>query len=130
MNMKEEIKEIIKKYEYDKKTRTYSNKHFFKDNSFHRNVRNNDDVERAFNYINNNIKYFEDFNYDLVPDNIISLEKSLGEYEIAIHKVLACFNNPHCDFSYSADELMQLINNWDIFDKKINDIRMRESLQD
>lgn len=130
MKTNKEIKEIIKKYEFDQKTRTYSNKHFFKDNSFYASVRSNNDVEKALNYVNNTIQYFENFNHDLVEDDIDSLEKALGRYEETIHKVLACFDNPHCDFIYSADELMQLINNWDIFAKKISAIHMRKMCQD
>lgn len=130
MKTNKEIKEIIKKYQYDQKTRTYSNRHFFGNNSFYASVKNNADVEGALNYVNNLIQYFENFNYDLVNDDIDSLEKALGRYEEAIHKVLACFDNPHCNFNYSADELMQLINNWDTFAKKISAIHMRKMCQD
>src|SRR5690606_38210528 len=115
----DEIKEIINNYKYDKKTRTYSNKYYFRDNSIYRSINNNNDVEKALNDVTNNIRYYENFKYPLVDDDIISLEKSLARYEIAIHKVLACFDNPYCDFNYTADELMQLINNWDIFHDRI-----------
>jgi len=124
----DEIKEIINNYKYDKKTRTYSNKYYFRDNSIYRSINNNNDVEKALNDVTNNIRYYENFKYPLVDDDIISLEKSLARYEIAIHKVLACY--PYCDFNYTADELMQLINNWDIFHDRIHAIRMKKLFQD
>ena len=126
----DEIKEIINNYKYDKKTRTYSNKYYFRDNSIYRSINNNNDVEKALNDVTNNIRYYENFKYPLVDDDIISLEKSLARYEIAIHKVLACFDYPYCDFNYTADELMQLINNWDIFHDRIHAIRMKKLFQD
>jgi len=126
----DEIKEIINNYKYDKKTRTYSNKYYFRDNSIYRSINNNNDVEKALNDVTNNIRYYENFKYPLVDDDIISLEKSLARYEIAIHKVLACFDYPYCDFNYTADELMQLINNWDIFHDRIHAIRMKKIFQD
>ena len=119
----DEIKEIINKYKYDKKIRMYSNKYYFRDNSIYRSINNNNDVEKTLNDVTNNIRYYENFKYPLVDDDIESLERSLAKYEIAIFKVLACFDNPYCNFNYKADELMQLINNWDIFHDRIHAIR-------
>lgn len=126
----DEIKEIINKYKYDKKTRTYSNKYYFHDHTIWRDISNNGDVEGMLNEVKNKIEYFEKFRYPLVDDDIESLERSLAKYELAIHKVLACFDNPYCDFNYTADELMQLINNWDIFHDRIHAIRMKKLFQD
>lgn len=128
--MDKQIKDIINKYQFDQKTRTYSNKHYFKNNSIYASVHSNDDVERLLEGVKNHIVYFENFDRDLVADDIIELEKSLAKYENAIHKVLACFDNPHCNFNYSAEELIQLINNWDEFNNIIKDIHFRKACQD
>jgi hypothetical protein len=128
--MDKDIKDIIKKYEYDQKTRKYSHKYYFKDNSIYASIKNNDDVTRAYNVIVNNISHFENFHHDLVSYDIETLERALARYEEAIHKVLACLDNLNCDFNYSAEELIQLINNWDVFEEKISKIHMRKAFQD
>lgn len=126
--MDKEIKEIINKYQYDQTTRKYSNKYYFKDNSIYAKIKNNNDVTRTYNAVVNTINYFENFDHDLVNYDIETLERALAKYEEAIHKVLACFDNHN--FNYSAEELMQLINNWDIFEEKISKIHMRKAYQD
>ncbi|WP_026881334.1 hypothetical protein [Clostridium akagii] len=128
--MDNETKNIIEKYKYDQHTRKYSNKYFFHEHKYHREVNTNNDVERAFNDINNSIKYFEESSFKLEDENIEALEKALGKYEIAIHKVIQCFDDSDCEFQYSSDELMKLINNWDEFEKKIDKIDEKKLYQD
>lgn len=127
--MTREIRQIIEKYRYDRKLRVYSNKHFFDDNLRWSRINNNNDVERAYNYIKNSIDTYKEV-YPLVYDDIIRLEKALGEYEIAVSKVLNCFDNPKCNFIYTADELQKLIDNLDEFEKSISEIKMRHACQD
>lgn len=50
--MDKQIKDIINKYQFDQKTRTYSNKHYFKNNSIYASVHSNDDVERLLEGVN------------------------------------------------------------------------------
>ncbi|MGF7050698.1 hypothetical protein J2T13_005248 [Paenibacillus sp. DS2015] len=128
--MDKQTQEIINKYQYDKKTRKYSNKHFFRDHKSHSQVNSNEDVDRAYNEINNCINYFMNVKFDLVNDDIERLEQALGKYEIAIHKVISCFDNHLCDFNYSSEELMQLINNWDTFEEGVSKIHQRKIYQD
>jgi hypothetical protein len=132
--MDAETKKIIDEYQYFKigqrKIREYSNKHYFNDRQIYSSTTSNRDIERAYEAVVNYIQYYENFDKRLESDDIDELEKALGRYEITIHKLIACFDNPYCEFNYSADELLRLINDWDEFDKRIKDIHMRRMCQD
>jgi methionyl-tRNA synthetase len=121
------IREIIDKYRYDQKTKKYSNKHFFNDNSYFRKISSRSDVSNSEIYLKNTINYFKKI-YPLTTDDIIDMEKALGKYEIAVHKVLQCYDN--FDFNYSVEELMELINNINKYEESISEINLRKMCQD
>lgn len=126
--MNNNIKQIVDKYRYDQGLRTYSNKHYFKTgDTIHRQIRNKEDVERAKNGIEYDLDFFNK-TYPLHRDDIVQIEKDLGEYEIAICKVLQCYNI--IDFDYNTEELQRLIDNRYMYEKKLNDIRMKLMCQD
>jgi len=125
--MDKEIKKLIDKYIYDKGLQKYSNKHFFDDHVYFGQIKENKDIDFAYNRVLNTIQSYEKV-YPLVSEDIEDLEKLLGKYEIALHKVLQCFDS--CNFDYSATELKQLINNREILEDKINNIHIRKMYQD
>lgn len=126
--MDKQIQDIIKQYQFDKKTRKYSNIHYFNDQSIHRGVKNNNDVDKIRIGLINTIEYFETFSKRLENDDIDTLEKCLGKYEIAIHKVLQCYDN--LNFKYTASELLELVQDWDKYFERINNIHFRKACQD
>lgn len=125
--MTNDIKQIRDKYQYNQGIRQYSNKHFFRDDTFFRTVNTNEDVERAYNGIKNTIKFYSEI-YPLVREDIVRLEKYCGEYEIAVIKVIQCFDI--CNFDYTANELQRLIDSIYVLYKEVGDIQMRLACQD
>lgn len=128
--MNNEVKKIVDKYKYDRDIQKYMNEYYFDDQKIFIGIKTKNDVERASNYVKNIIKHYQDFKYfkdKLVDYDIKELEKALGRYQIAVHKVLQCYENP--EFDYSAEELMELINNVDLFEEKINFIETKKSWQ-
>lgn len=126
----DEVKEIIKKYQYNKEIKNYSNKYSEKiGNRFFGNISNNGDVEKNKQYVENIINHYKTI-YPLVSDDIDEIELAIGKYQTAVHKVLQCYDSPHCDFNYSKEELMELINDIDKYDTQLGDIKMRKCCQD
>ncbi|WP_313232331.1 hypothetical protein [Tissierella praeacuta] len=124
------IKEIVNKYRWCQGIKKYSNKHYFKDNSIYREIQCNKDVELAYMYMNNHLEAISEI-YPLYRDDIIELEKTLARYEIAVNKVISFYehsiSNP---FSYTAEELQQLVDNIYKYDKEIAKLNMRRMCQD
>lgn len=128
--MNNNIKEIVNKYRWCQGIRQYTNKHYFKDNTVYREIQSNIDVERACTHANNHIDTLGNF-YPLHRDDITDLEKTVARYEIAVNKVISfaehSTGNP---FTYTADELQELIDNIYKFYEEIEKIRMRYHMQD
>lgn len=128
--MSKEIKQIVDKYRYDQGLRIYSNRHYFHDDSIYRSIKNNNDVEGAYNYVKNSIEMYSK-TYPLCSEDIIELEKAVAKYEIAVSKVLTfCAGISNNQFNYTADGLQELIDNIYMFYDKISDIHMRKMCQD
>ncbi|OOB75110.1 hypothetical protein AXF41_10060 [Clostridium haemolyticum] len=126
--MNKTVYKIIKENLYNKNLKKYSRKYFYNNNSYHSQINNKQDIKSILERIENLIKYYDNFQYDLIEEDIITLEKELGQYEIAIHKVLQCYDI--LEFDYTADELEQLINNINLFEQKINKIILKKAMQD
>lgn len=126
--MDKKIKEIINKYQYDRNIKKYSNKHFHKDHSIWRKISSNKDVERKYRYVYGMIDTYNKI-YPLETADIIDLERALGEYEIAVSKVLNCYDIPQCKFSYSPEQLQNLIDKISEFWGKIKEIDFRKTCQ-
>lgn len=125
--MDKEINQIIEQYIYNQSIKKYSNKYYFHDNRYFREIQDKSDVDRALEGIKNTINYYKTI-YPLVNDDIEELEKSLGKYEIAVHKVLQCYDI--LNFGYTANELLDLIKNIKDFENQIQDIHLRKMCQD
>ncbi|MFV2049637.1 hypothetical protein CJ195_21890 [Bacillus sp. UMB0899] len=126
-----EVKEIIKKYEYDRSIKKYNFKHFFNtgDNIF-RKITTKRDVEIAQNHVVSRINEYKNAKYRLVEEDILDLERSIGEYEIAVKKVLQCYSHANFDFDYTAEELQELIDNIFKYHEKLTEVSMRKAFQD
>ncbi|HBJ1649383.1 hypothetical protein [Clostridium botulinum] len=125
-----EVKDIIKEYQYHRVFRNYSVKYDEKiGNRFFGNINSNEDVERNKRYIENTISYYKTV-YPLVLEDIDEIELAIGKYETTIHKIIQCYDNPHCDFYYSREELMELIDNIDKYNIQLGELKMRKVCQD
>lgn len=125
-----DVKEIIKEYQYSRIFRHYSVKYSEKIGTrFYGSINNNNDVEKAKNYIENTINYYKTI-YPLVKEDIEELELGIGKYETTIHKVIQCYDNPNCNFDYTKEELVDLIGNLDKYDTQISELKMRKACQD
>lgn len=83
------------------------------------------------NFANNTINYYENnFKYKLIRDDVDEMEKALANYESALVKVLQCYDNPYCNFNYSAKELQELIDYVEKFETSIANVWMRKVCQD
>lgn len=126
----DEVKDIIKEYQYHRIFRNYSVKYSGKiGNRFFGNISSNEDVEKNKIYVENIINYYKTI-YPLVLDDIDEIELAIGKYETTVHKVIQCYDNPHCNFNYSSEELMELINNIDKYNSQLGDLKMRKACQD
>lgn len=100
-------------------------------NKIYSSVNNNNDLERYLNFAKNTINYYEkSFTYKLAHEDIKEMEQAVANYEDALAKVLQCYDNPNCDFTYSAEELQELINYIDKFSTSISNVWMRKVCQD
>lgn len=129
--MDNDIKQIIDKYKFNKELRKYTNKHYFKSkNRIYREIKTIEDIERAKNEIEYNLKLYSK-TYPLTDEDIETIEKSLAKYEIAICKVIQCYNYNalYSDF-YNAEQLKRLIDNRFKYEEKLNEIKMRKMCQD
>ncbi|MDS0525029.1 hypothetical protein NNC19_04995 [Clostridium sp. SHJSY1] len=128
-NKYNDIKEIIEKYKYSREFSFYSTRYKKEiGDLFYGSIKNNDDVEKIKQNVENIINYFKSFKYRLAQEDIKSMELELGKYEIAMRKVIQCYEI--CDFNYSPDKLIEFINNLDKYEKGIADVRMRLCCQD
>lgn len=124
-----EVKAIIEKYQYNRELRKYTDMHFFNDNSYFRKVNSNKDVEYAKVGIYNRLAHYKKV-YPLVGDDVIDIERATAQFEIAVKKVIQCWDNPHMDFNYSVEELQGLVDS--VFDchDKVNELAIRKAMQD
>jgi DNA repair ATPase RecN len=130
MEDKELIKKLVEKYRYDRKIRRFSNKHYLKDSHrIHREVNTNKDVEIAENHIKSRIESLKKI-YPLVSEDIEDLEKAVARFEIAVCKVIQCFDNHYTDFNYNAKELEELINKVFEYQKACDEVAQRKLFQD
>jgi hypothetical protein len=128
-NLDKKIEQVISKYRYSQDIRKYSNRYFFNDNSIYSKVNNNLDVQIAKNRVSSTLQMLSKV-FPLERADIEDLEKEMGRYEIAVAKVLQCFNNPYTDFNYTVEELQGLIDNIFNFYDEIDNINMRRMCQD
>ncbi|WP_047152161.1 hypothetical protein [Aneurinibacillus tyrosinisolvens] len=127
--MDKEVKEIISRYQYSRDIKKYSNHYFFQDDDIFSRVNNNRDVQNAQNRVESNLRMLSKV-FPLERVDVEELEKDMGRYELAVAKVIQCFDNPRTDFNYTAEELQQLINSVFSFYDKIDNVNMRRLCQD
>jgi len=129
--MDSEIKAIIDKYQYDQNISVYNDRHFFNtSNNIFRRISSNKDIEIKENHVISRINTLKNASFDLVKDDIEDLERAIGEYEIAVKKVLQCYEHKDCNFNYSAEELNNLINKIFEFHEQVNVINLKRIYQD
>ncbi|WP_102400481.1 hypothetical protein [Haloimpatiens massiliensis] len=123
------IKEIIDKYIYDKSIKKYSRKYFNKaeEDEIFTNLNSEKDIDDKIRILEYNIDYYKK-NRPIYKDDIINMEKLLGEYEIAVHRVLQCYDI--VKFKYNANEIQQLIDNIEIYEKEIQELNLIRMCQD
>jgi hypothetical protein len=124
-----EVRQIIDKYQYSRELRKYSNKRFFQDNTFYRRVESNEDVKRAEAGIFNRLIQYKKV-FPLVRDDFEDLERATGYFEIAVGKVISCFDNNLCSFNYSEEELQSLIDKVFECHDKLDELAIRKIMQD
>ena len=130
MKIDDEMKDLLEEYKYSNLFRNYSVRYNKKiGNKYWASIKNNDDIEKTKQRTENIINYYKTV-YPLVNDDIEEIELEIGKYERAISKIIQCYDNPNCNFSYTKDELMQLINNLDVYEEQLSDIRMKKACQD
>ncbi|MFJ7467281.1 hypothetical protein ACIQWI_01910 [Peribacillus frigoritolerans] len=119
----QKIKEVIDKYIVDESIRKYSNKHFnqLERNKVYKSIDTKEDVSCAKNRVENMIESCSD-EQSPDPEDIIDLEKYIGEYEIAVSKVLKCYTN----FDYIAEEIQDKIDELFYFYSKIDKIKKKK----
>ncbi|KIV55035.1 hypothetical protein AM501_26765 [Aneurinibacillus migulanus] len=127
--MDKKVEEIISKYQYSRDIKKYSNRYFFRDNSIYSRINSNRDVEIAKNRVESNLQMLSKV-FPLERVDIEELEKDMGRYELAVKKVLWCFDNRNTDFNYTAEELQGLIDSIFSFYDKINNVSIRKLNQD
>lgn len=125
--MNNEVKKIVGKYKYNMHIQKYWNEYYFNDQKIFIGIKTKNDVEGTSNRVKNMIQCYQNSEHKLVDYDIKELKKALGRYQIAVHKVLQCYENP--EFDYSAEELMELINNVDLFEEKIINIEEKKIWQ-
>jgi hypothetical protein len=91
-------------------------------------ARSNQDVEYAKDGIYNRLAHYKK-GYPLVRDDIVDMERAAAQFEIAVKKVIQCWDNPHTDFSYTVEEFQGLIDS--VFDchDKVNELAVK-AMQD
>ncbi|MEY9866627.1 hypothetical protein ABIE66_002006 [Peribacillus sp. B2I2] len=119
----QKIKEIIDKYIVDERIRGYSNKHFnhLERNKVYTSIDTKEDVMCANNRVKNMIESCSN-EQSPDPEDIIDLEKYIGEYEIAVSKVLKCYTN----FDYTAEEIQDKIDEMFYFYSQIDKIKRKK----
>lgn len=118
-----EVKEIVKD-KYSRTFRRYGERYEDKIGiDFWASINNNEDIESLKNSIEEKLGYYENINCNLMCEDIDNLEVQLGKYEKALSKIIRCYNNRYCDFDYSFDELMELIDNLSLYEKRLSTLR-------
>ncbi|WML26268.1 hypothetical protein [Neobacillus sp. OS1-33] len=116
-------------YQYDNKLKRYSNRYYVNDNSVYSRIQSNEDVVRHENYFLGTLEQLRK-NYDLVEEDIEDLGKAMARFEIAVKKVIACNDNPHCEFEYNASQLNELIQKIFKYHALVDKINQRKLFQD
>lgn len=124
-----ELKEILeeyKKYQYNNELRYYSSKYNREiENNFWRELKSNKNIENVQESTENIIRYYRNFSYKLISEDILKIELEIGKYEKAISKVINCYNNSECDFYYTKDEVLNLIKNISKYKKELEKIKLK-----
>jgi len=124
-----EVQAILDKYQYDQSIRKHANQHYWGVHKYFREITSKADVARARQNVVGRIETYKKV-YPLVSDDIEDMEKALGRYEDAVKKVLQCYSHDAFDFDYSAEGLIELINDIEKFEKQISEIHFRKMCQD
>ncbi|GAV13248.1 hypothetical protein [Paenibacillus sp. NAIST15-1] len=125
--MTNEIQTITSKYEYDKRLRRYSDKHYFGDDSHYRKIVSKRDVELSEKHITTILDMYKK-TFPLVNEDLTELEKAVGIYEISVRRVINLYGR--FDFDYSPDELNELINKVFYYHDQVQAFLHRKLMQD
>lgn len=106
--MEIDIKDMVEKYKEDKCIRRHADKYFPNDRFIFNAIYSKEDVEIKMGCVQKTIDIYEPFEV-IELDDIEQMEEALGEYEIAIQKVLQCYNMKELDLRYTSEELIELI---------------------
>ncbi|WP_242289778.1 MULTISPECIES: hypothetical protein [unclassified Bacillus cereus group] len=122
-----ELSKIIKKYHYDKSIRKHAEKYFdyYQRSSIHSEIKTSEDVLLEKKGIENRLQSYKEV-YPLVAEDIIDIERSLARYEIAIGKIIQSPSK----FSFTGQELLDLILNISVYEKEITGFRMKRAYHD
>lgn len=92
-------------------------------------IKGDNDVKRKNLFVKNTIgEYSKVKMVELFSSDIDDLRNIMGEYEIALDKIL---NKDYCKyFTFSEDKIIELINDYFVYDEKISHIAMRKAFQD
>ncbi|PLS04035.1 hypothetical protein [Neobacillus cucumis] len=123
------LQDLRTKYQFDKKLRKYSDRHYSNDNSVFGKVTSNIDVVQHRNYLVNTLEYYKKIS-PLVRDDIKDVEAAMARYEIAVRKVIQNFDNQYSNFEYDAEELNELIEDVFTQQENVNKLLFRKLMQD
>lgn len=113
--MDSQTRDIIYKYKNNENISIYSNKHFISGNPILAKIKSKEDIEMHRTITVCLINYYAKADFDLLDDNIRQIEKSIGIFELAVHKALEYYDMN--DFNYTSQELQQLIVNiFEVYD--------------
>lgn len=126
-----EMLEEYKQYKYNNELRYYSIKYNNEiGNRFWAEIKSNKDIEKVQESTENMIRYYGNFEYRLINEDISKIELEMGKYEKAISKVINCYSNSECDFYYQKDELLSLIKYINEYKKELENIKLKMYCQD
>lgn len=129
-NSNEEIKSLLKEYKYSRLFRNYSVKYSEEiGHIYFASINDNNDVEESKQHVENIIRYYSEI-YPLVNDDIEQIQLEIGKYEVTLQKVVQCYDNPNCNFNYTTEQIIDLIDNLEKYEKKLSDIYLRKACQD
>lgn len=116
------LQEIINKYRNGKK---FSGKNYFQDNKIFSSINSKQDVQHIQTILENTINTYSDKSYSVGQEDIIDLEKRVGEYEVAVSKAIQSYENTG-NLGYSAEELQQLIDKVFHFHAEVAKIKLKK----